>query len=126
MVVQAALASAVQPVAAGLADGLAPAGVLVVGSHITDGLVESNRIVFRSQSCQFAIKCSGIGDGLQVRPLAFDVAEERRDPGLIGGTPGRPWCWAMAISAMNARVASAVIGGPLSLPAAPANPTERM
>ena len=104
MVVQAALASAVQPVAAGLADGLAPAGVLVVGSHITDGLVESNRIVFRSQSCQFAIKCSGIGDGLQVRP----------------------WCWAMAISAMNARVASAVIGGPLSLPAAPANPTERM
>ena len=82
--VRAALASAVQPVAAGLADGLAAAGVLVVGGHVPDRLVESNRIVFHSHSFQFDINCGGIGDGLQVRPLAFEVAEERLDPGLIG------------------------------------------
>ena len=73
MVVQAVLASAVRPVAAGWADGLAPAGVLVVGGHVPDRLVESNGIVFRSRSYQFDIKCGGVGDGLQVRPLAFDV-----------------------------------------------------
>ena len=43
MVAQAALASVVQPVAAGLADGLAPAGVLVVGGRVPDRLVESLR-----------------------------------------------------------------------------------
>ena len=63
---------------------LAAAGVLVVGGHVPDGLVESNRIVFHSHSFQFDIKCGGIGDGLQARRLAFDVAEERLDPGLIG------------------------------------------
>jgi hypothetical protein len=59
MVVQAVLASAVRPVAAGWADGLAPAGVLVVGGYVPDRLVESNGIVFRSRSCQFDIKCGG-------------------------------------------------------------------
>ena len=28
--------------------------------------------------------------------------------------PGRPWCWAIAISAMNWRVSIAVISAPLS------------
>jgi len=30
------------------------------------------------------------------------------------GVPGRPWCWAMTISAMNWRVSIAVISAPLS------------
>jgi ESX secretion system protein EccE len=73
MVVQAMLASAVQPGAAGWADGLVPAGVLVVGGHVPDRLVESNRIVFHTRSYQLDIKCGRVGDDLQVRPLSFDV-----------------------------------------------------
>jgi hypothetical protein len=30
------------------------------------------------------------------------------------GVPGRPWCWAIAISAMNWRVSIAVISDPWS------------
>ena len=30
------------------------------------------------------------------------------------GVPGRPWCWVIAISAMNWRVSIAVISAPLS------------
>src|SRR5215207_3640825 len=91
MVVQAALASAVQPVAAGLADGLAAARVLVVGGHVPDRLVESIRIIFSSHSCQFDIKCGGIGDGLQVQALAFDVAPASMPRSGTGSTrrPGR-------------------------------------
>jgi hypothetical protein len=71
MVVPARLASAVLRVAAGLAAGLASAAALVVASHVTDGLVESNCPI------PFALlpirqhKCGGIGDGLQVRPLTL-------------------------------------------------------
>ena len=35
----------------------------------------------------------------RVRPLGFDMAEEGLDPGLIGGSPGRPWCWMRAMNA---------------------------
>jgi hypothetical protein len=104
-----------QAVAAGLADGFAAAFVFIVGGHVSDRFVKPSRIVFRSHPCQFGFQQGRVGDRLQVRPLSLDMAEERLDPGLIGGTPGRPWCWTMAINAMNARVSRAVIGGPLSM-----------
>jgi hypothetical protein len=43
------------------------------------------------------------------------VAEQRLDPGLVGGVPGRPKCWWIAHKAMNSRVEPEVICGPLSL-----------
>jgi hypothetical protein len=76
MVLEAALPGAVEAVAAGLADGLTAAAVLVVGSDVPDRFVQPNRIVFSSHSFQFGFQDDGVGEGLQVRPLALDVAEE--------------------------------------------------
>ena len=76
MVVEAALPGAVEAVAASSADGLTAAAVLVVGSDVPDRFVQPNGIVFSSHSFQFGFQDDGVGEGLQVRPLALDVAEE--------------------------------------------------
>ena len=108
MVVQAALASAVQPVAAGLADGLAAvACARRRGSRYPICLVESNRIVVPFALFPMVdIKCGGIGDGLAGAATRwFDVAEERLDPRPdTVGVCGRLWCWATVDQRMAARV----------------------
>jgi hypothetical protein len=103
MVVEAAPAGLVEPVAAGLA-GLRLRGRVFrrCGGHAPDRFVPPDGFVFCSDFWQFCFEQGGVGDGIQVRPLGFDVAEEGLDPGLIGGSPVRPWCWMRAISAMNA------------------------
>jgi len=99
--------------ARGRQDGLPAAFVFVVGSDVADRLVQTNRIVFSPHSL-FGFEEDRVGDGLQVPPLALDVTEEGLDPRLILRLSGRPWCWAIVISAMKAQVSLAVIGGPLS------------
>jgi peptidoglycan/LPS O-acetylase OafA/YrhL len=94
MVVEAAPAGLVEPVAAGLA-GLRLRGRVFrrCGGHLPDRFVPPDGVVFCSGFWQFCFEQGGAGDGIQVRPLGFDAAEEGLDPGLIGGSPGRPWCW---------------------------------
>jgi hypothetical protein len=88
MVVESPLPGALESVAAGLPDGFAATGVLVVGSHVSDRFVQPHGIVFDLDSCQFSFQQRRLGDGLQVRPLTLDVAEERLDPRLILGLSG--------------------------------------
>jgi hypothetical protein len=83
MVVESPLPGALKSVVAGLPDGFAATGVLVVGSHVPDRFVQPHGIVFRSDSEKFGFQQRRLGDGLQVRPLTLDVAEERLDPRLI-------------------------------------------
>lgn len=47
MVVEAALPGALESVAAGLPDGFAATGALVVGAHVSDRFVQSHGVVFR-------------------------------------------------------------------------------
>jgi hypothetical protein len=85
MVVESPLPGALKSVAAGLPDGFAATGVLVVGSHVSDRFVQPRGIVFRSDSDKFGFQQRRLGDGLQVRPLTLNVAEERFDPRLVLG-----------------------------------------
>jgi hypothetical protein len=48
---QAVSAGAVQAVAAGLPERLAPAVVFVVGGDVADRLMQPHRVVFRSHPC---------------------------------------------------------------------------
>jgi hypothetical protein len=89
MVAESPLPGALESVAAGLPDGFSATGVLVVGSHVSDRFVQAHGIVFRSDSSKFGLQQRRLRDGLRVRPLTLDVAEERLDPRLILGLSGR-------------------------------------
>jgi len=93
MAVESLLPGTLESVAAGLPDGFAATGVLVVGSHVSDRFVQPHGIVFRSYSCKFGCQQRWLGDGLQLRPLGLDVAGERLEALLSSrGDLSRCWC----------------------------------
>lgn len=69
-------------------DGLASAVVLVVGGDVADALVQSHGVVVLLSDVEFAAQDRGVIDGVQVGVFAFEVAEERLDPGLVVGGAG--------------------------------------
>src|SRR6266516_7849736 len=83
--------------------------------ELADAGVQPHAVVALLDDLQLGAQHGGIADFGQVGPFGFDVAEQRLDPGLVGGVPGRPKCWWMAHRAMNSRVEPEVIWGPLSL-----------
>jgi hypothetical protein len=105
----------VQACPAGGADGGAAAVVFVVGGGVAQGLVQAHGVVVHATQVRFLFQLARVGDLVQVWVLAFEVAEERLDPGLVvrgGGPPESGWrCGARAI---NALVEREVICGPLS------------
>ena len=100
---------------AGLADRRAAALVLVVGGHIADPGVQPHAVVALPHDRELGAQGRWVADLVEVGPFGLEVAEQRLDPGLVGGVPGRPKCWWMAHKAMNSRVEPEVICGPLSL-----------
>jgi hypothetical protein len=85
-----------ESVAAGLADGLAAAVVLVFGGDVADGLVEPHGVVVLPSDVEFVAQDRGVDDAVEV------------------GVPGRPKCWAIRAMAMNSAVLDERIWGPLS------------
>jgi hypothetical protein len=81
MVVEAAPAGLVELVRGGLA-GLRLHGRVCRrrGGHVSDRFVPPDGVVFCSDSWQFCFEQGGVGDGIQVRPLGFDMADEGLDP----------------------------------------------
>lgn len=84
MVIPAGLVGGGEAVAAGLADGVATPFVLVVGSDISDALVEPNGVVVAAHPFELGGKYGGVADGEQVRVLGLDVTPQRLDPSLVG------------------------------------------
>lgn len=66
----------------GLADGLASAFVLVIGDDVADRGVPDG-VVLGPDAVRLEAGLTGVADLLQVRPLAFDVAEQRLDSRLV-------------------------------------------
>ena len=77
-----------EAVVSGLADGFASTVVLVGGGDVADALVQSDRVVVLPSGVEFGAQDAGVGDGVQVRVLGFEVSEERLDPGLVVGGAG--------------------------------------
>ncbi len=80
------LGSACQALAAGCSDGLAAAGVLVLGGDVADAGVQPGAVVLGPDGVELGAQHGRVGDGVQVRPLGLDGAVEGLDPGL-----GAPW-----------------------------------
>jgi hypothetical protein len=81
--------------------------VLVVGGDVVDAGVQPEGVVLDAQALQLGVENSRVADLDKVGPVGLEVTVEALDVGLIGRVvPGRPWCWAMAISAMKSRVGS--------------------
>jgi len=88
--------------------------VLVAGGDVADALVQPDRVVVDAEPVELGFQLAAVAGLLQVRVLAFEVAEERLDPGLVVRR-GRPAeVLAIRAPAMNAAVALLVICGPLS------------
>ncbi len=85
---QPGLVRGVEPGAAGGADGLAAAVVLVVGGDVADALVQPHGVVEGAQPVRLGFELAGVAGLLQVRELALEVPEERLDPGLVVGGAG--------------------------------------
>jgi hypothetical protein len=96
---------------AGLADRRTAALVLVVGGDIADSGVQPHAVVALADHGEFGAQGRRVADLVEVGPFGLDVAEQRLDPGLVGGVPGRPKCWWMAHRAMNSLVEPEVIWG---------------
>jgi hypothetical protein len=62
--------------------------VLVVGGDVADPSMEPGPVVLQSHPCQLGVEHGGVAQALEVGPLGLDVAEQRLDPGLIGGRAG--------------------------------------
>lgn len=88
--------------------------VLVVGSDVADGGVQTDAVVLDAHPLQLDGEDLGIGDGLQVRPLALDVAEEALYGRLIGGHGGAAEVLGDGAQGHERLVTSAVMGAPLS------------
>ncbi len=114
-VCDAVLACAGEPVAAGLADGITSAFVLVAGGDVADGCVQPDGVVLGLDVVQLGVELAGVADLLQVRPLALDVANRVSIHAWSCGVCGRPNCWAIATPARNSRVDTERICGPVSL-----------
>jgi hypothetical protein len=69
--------------------------VLVFGGHIADAGVQPDGVVLEPHAFELTLELAGVGDLLQVRPFAFDVAEQRLDQPLVlrdagpAGVPGQ-------------------------------------
>ena len=77
-----------ESVTAGLADGVSAAVVFVVGGDVADAGVQPDGVVLDPDAVEFGGKVAGVTDLLQVRPVAFDMPEQRLDPGLVGRGAG--------------------------------------
>ena len=75
---------------AGLADGLAATGVLVVGCDVADAGVQAGGVVLGAHSVELGSQDGGIGDGQQVRPFVLERAVEGLDPRLVARS-GSGW-----------------------------------
>jgi hypothetical protein len=93
-----------EAVAAGLADGVAAAVVFVVGGDVADAGVQPDGVVLGLDAVVFEGELAGVAGLLRVRPVGLDVSEQRLDPGLVGGVPGRPKRCMIAQAAVNSRV----------------------
>jgi hypothetical protein len=70
---------------AGLADRRATTLVLVVGRHLADPGVQPHPVVALPNQREFGAQHRRVADLVGVRPFGLDVAEQRLDPGLVGG-----------------------------------------
>lgn len=58
--------------AASVSEGLTSAVVLVVGSDVADAFVEPDGVVVGPEPVEFGFQVAGVGDLVQVGPLAFE------------------------------------------------------
>jgi hypothetical protein len=87
-VCDAVLACSSESVAAFGAYGITSSFVFVVGSHILQGGVQPDAVVFGSGEVEFGLELARVGDLLEVRPLALDMSEQGLDPCLVLGLSG--------------------------------------
>ena len=73
-----------EAIAAGLADGVTAAFVLVVGGDVADRLMEADGVVVEADPFELGGQDLRVGDRQQVRVLGLDVAPQRLDPRLVG------------------------------------------
>jgi len=52
-------------------------------AYIADALMQADGVAVVSDAGQLGLEGGGIGDVFEVGPLAFDMDEQRLDPGLI-------------------------------------------
>jgi hypothetical protein len=62
--------------------------VFVVGGGVAQGLVQAHGVVVHATQVRFLFQLARVGDLVQVWVLAFEVAEERLDPGWSFGVAG--------------------------------------
>ena len=74
-----------ESVLACLADLVALSGVFVVGGDIADVFVEPYCVVVESDAFEFSGEIGGIVERFELGVHTFGVAEQRLDPGLVGG-----------------------------------------
>ena len=74
-----------ESVLACLADLVALPGMFVVGGDVSDAFVEPQRVVLVPDAFELTGEIDGIVERFEVRVLAFDLAEQRFGPGLVGG-----------------------------------------
>ncbi len=77
-----------EPSDTGSADRRAAAVVLVVGRHVADAGVQSDRVPFGPHAGQLGVENGRVADLGQVRPVGLEVAEEAFDVRLVGGLSG--------------------------------------
>lgn len=102
-----------EPVAAGLADGVAAALVLVLRGYVADRLVEADGVVVAAgRSSSAARTCGSVVSrcGFSALTWPHSVSIQAWSVGVWG----RPKCWPILRSAMNALVSPDRISGPLS------------
>jgi hypothetical protein len=75
-----------------LADRRPAALVLVVGGDVADPGVQPHPVVALPHDRELGAQGRRVADRVQVGPFGLDVAEQRLDPGLVGGGAGRPKC----------------------------------
>ncbi len=57
--------------------------MLVIRGDVTDALVQPHRVVVGPDALELGAQHGRVVDGVQVWPLALDVAEQRLDPALV-------------------------------------------
>src|SRR5450755_739504 len=72
-------AGASHPGGAGAADLGSASVMLVLGGDVPNRGVQAGRVVLGPDAGELGVERGGVGDRDQVRPVAFEVAEERLD-----------------------------------------------
>ena len=60
-------------------------GVFVVGGDVSVAFVDPHTVVVVADAFEFSGEVGGIVERFEVGVFAFDVTEQRLDPGLVGG-----------------------------------------